>query len=654
MSTPSPDGKLCFGPFELDLSCNELRKHGRRIRIQQQPLRVLALLLERPGHLVTRDELRSQLWPNGLYVDFEHGLNRSVNKLRGALLDSAESPRYIETLTSLGYRFIAPVEMVSNSRNGTSKAPVELDEPKPVTIAVSLASPGNPPTTTTNRPWIFSSLRRVISFVLLLAAGGAGIAALGLAFGAWHLRSGRTAQIDSIAVLPFENAAGDADTDYLSDGITESLIRDLVHVPELKVKSRNSLFQYKGKNIDMRKVGNDLSVSALVSGRVVRRGDIIELDVELIHARDNTEIWGQHYSYRSAEIISLQQRIAGDIAQKIRSTLSASERQRVANQGTQSSDAYESYLKGRYFWNKRTVVDLERAVSYFNQAIAEDPGYALAYSGLADAYAVLSKYGRNPNETYAKSNAAAFRALELDPSLAHCHAVLGNTEMEYDWDFAAGEAEYRKSFKLDPDDVTAHHWYAQDIGWLGRGSEAIAEVNLAHQLEPTSLMVTTEIGMVDLTARKFDDAVATCSKVVNENPAFAQAHSCLALAYWGKRMYPKVIEEWKVFGQLSRDPNDIDLASAMERGFRSGNWKGALRRSIEIRKVQRRHGYISGYAIGALYADLGDKDEAFRWLNIGYQERDVFLLGLRSDFLLDPIRSDPRFAELARKMGLPQ
>lgn len=652
MSTPNLHGKVRFGPFELDLSCNELRKHGRRIRVQQQPLTVLSLLLERPGQLVTRDELRSRIWPNGLYVDFEHGLNRSVNKLRGALLDSADSPRYIETLPSLGYRFIAAVEMVSNGREAISKVAAE-SKTEFVAIAGSLPSLPNLPATTASKPWAFSS-PRVISFVLLVAAVGAGIAALGLGFGGWHLRSNRTTQIDSIAVLPFENAAGDADTDYLSDGITESLIRDLVHVPDLKVKSRNSVFQYKGKNVDMWRVGNDLGVSVLVSGRVVRRGDIIELDAELIHARDNTEIWGQHYSYRSAEIISLQQRIAGDIAQKIRSTLSPSERQRVANQGTQSPDAYESYLKGRYYWNKRTVVDIETSISFFNQGIAKDPGYALAYSGLADAYAVLSKYGRNPNETCAKSNAAAFRALELDPSLAHPHAVLGNTEMEYDWDFAAGEAEYKKSFELDPDDATAHHWYAQDIGWLGRGNEAIAEVNLAHQLEPTSLMVKTEIGMVDLTARKFDDAVATCGKVVNENPAFAQAHSCLALAYWGKRMYPKVIEEWKTFGQLSRDRNDADIASAMERGFRSGNWKGALRRSIEIREAQRRHGYISGYAIGALYADLGDKDGAFRWLNIGYQERDVYLLGLRTDFLLDSLRSDPRFEELARKLGLPQ
>lgn len=652
MSTPTHDGKVRFGPFELDLSCNELRKHGHRIRIQQQPLRVLALLLERPGHLLTRDELGSRLWPNGLYVDFEHGLNRSVNKLRRALLDSADSPRYIETLPSLGYRFIAPVEMILNGRKEV-KVPAEPDT-ESFTLAAPLPSLGNLPDTTASRSWSFSGPGRVISFVQFLAVAGTGIAALGLTLGGWRLRSSRTTKIDSIAVLPFVNAAGDANSDYLSDGITESLIRDLVYVPNLKVKSRTSVFEYKGTNVDIAKVGRNLGVSALVSGRVVPRGDIIEVSAELINVRDNTEIWGQHYRYRSTEIITLQQNIAGDIAQKLRSTLSTSERRRVASQGTQSADAYESYLKGRYYWNKRTVVDLERGISYFNQAIAKDPDYALAYSGLADAYVVLSTYGGNPKETYAKATAAAFRALELDSSLARPHAVLGCVEMEYDWDFAAGEAEYKKALELDPDDATAHHWYAQDIGWLGRSDEAIAQVNLAHRLEPTSLMVTTEIGMVDLTARKFDDAIAICSKVLNENRAFAQAHSCLALAYWGKRDYLKGIEEWKAFGQLSREQNFAEWATAMEHGFRSGNWKGALRKTTELQKAQRRKGYVSAYYLGAFYAELGDRDQAFRWLDVAFQERDVFLLNLPTDYLLDSIRSDPRFADLSRKIGLPQ
>jgi eukaryotic-like serine/threonine-protein kinase len=497
------------------------------------------------------------------------------------------------------------------------------------------------------------TLKRSKLWVVLAAC----IAALGLAgVAAWYLRSGRIAQIDSIAVLPFTNGGGDANTDYLSDGITESLIDNLAHVPELKVKSRNSVFRYKGKDVDVQKAGNDLGVSALVSGRVVPRGDSIEVGAELTDVRDSTVIWGQHYRGKSADIISLQQQIAGDLAQKLRSKLSGSEKQQITKQGTQNPEAYELYLKGRYSWNKRTPSDLATAISYFNQAIAKDPGYALAYSGLADVYGTLpGGYGGTPSEDFPKSNAAARKALELDTTLARPHAVLGSIEMEYDWDFAGGEAEYKKSFELDPNDATAHQWYADDIGRIGgRGQEALAEINRAHQLDPLSPIISEEVGDVHIMARQYDEAIAVCKKVANENPTFAPAHACLAYGYWGKGMYPQLIEEWKAYGQLSGDRNDAEFASALEQGFRSGGWKGALAKGIEIRQAQRKAGYLSAYVIAELYADLGNKDQAFRWLNTAYQEHDDSLVGLKTDFLLDPLRSDPRFAELVRKVGLPQ
>jgi eukaryotic-like serine/threonine-protein kinase len=482
------------------------------------------------------------------------------------------------------------------------------------------------------------------------------ILAIGVAGGISFVRSGRTTHIDSIAVLPFTNVGGDANTDYLSDGITETLTDSLTHVSELKVKSRRSAFQFKGQDINLQKVGDALGVSALVSGRVVPRGDHIEVSAELTDVRDNTEIWGQHYSGESADIISLQQQIAGDIAEKLRSKLSPSEKQRVTKQGTQNPEAYELYLKGRYYWNKQTPSDIATAATYFNQAISKDPGYALAYSGLAETYNGLSAIGGgSPGENFPKSNAAARKALELDATLARPHAVLGNNEMNYDWDFAGGEAEFRRAFKLDPNDATGHWWYAFSIAPIGgREQEALAEISRAHQLDPQTAIISTSVGYVHIYARQYDEALSACKKVANENPGFAIAHACLKDAYWGKGMYPQVIEEWKAYAQLSGDGNESEFASALEQGFRAAGWKGALAKGIEIRKRQRKTGYSSAYFIASLYAELGDKDQAFRWFETAYQERDFSMLGLRTDFSLDPIHSDPRFAELVRKMGLPQ
>jgi eukaryotic-like serine/threonine-protein kinase len=485
-------------------------------------------------------------------------------------------------------------------------------------------------------------------------AAGVALVALVAAF-AWYLRFDRAAQIDSIAVLPFTNVSGDANTDYLSDGITESLIASLTHVPDLKVKSRNSVFRYKGKDVDAQKAGSELGVSALVSGRVTPHGDNVEVSAELTNVRDNTELWGQRYSGKSSEIISLERQIAGDLAAKLRSGMTTSEKQMVMKQGTQNPEAYELYLKGRHAWNKRTAPDLETAISYFNQAIAKDPSYALAYSGLADVYTVFPVYGAKASEVVPKSNAAARKALELDPTLAHPHGVLGGNYMEYDWDFAGGEAEYKKALELDPNDATARQWYAQDISWVGgRQQEALDEANRAHQLDPLSPIISTTVGIVQTMARQYDEAIATCQKLAAENPTFAQAHFCLIGAYWGKGLYPQVVEEYKLMGQLGGDPKDVEFASALEQGFHAGGWKAALTKGIEVRLAQRKASYWSAYDIAVLYAGLGEKDEALRWLNAAYEERDYQIESLRTDFRLDPVRSDPRFAELVRKVGLPQ
>ncbi len=335
--------------------------------------------------------------------------------------------------------------------------------------------------------------------------------------------------------------------------------------------------------------------------------------------------------------------------------LSTPEKQQAGKQGTQNPEAYALYLKGRSYWNKRTLSDLETAVSYFNQAIAKDPGYALSYAALADAYAVMPDYGGSPSEDIPKSHAAAHKALELDTTLARPHAALGYTKFRHEWDFAGGEAEFKKALALDPNDAITHAWYAENIGTIGgRDQEALAEINLARQLDLQSPVISFDLGNIHIAARRYDEAIAVCKKLADENPAFALAHYCLSEAYWGKGIYSQSIEEWKVESQLSGEPSDAELASAMEQGFRSAGLKGALHKGIEASLAQRKTGYSSAYGIAALYAQLGDKGQAFQWLNTAFQEHDQGLMGLKTDYTLDLIRSDPRFAELVRKVGLPQ
>ncbi len=485
-----------------------------------------------------------------------------------------------------------------------------------------------------------------------IAAAGAVLVALIVA-GVWFLRAARNSQIDSIAVLPFTNVSGDANADYLSDGITESLIASLTHVPDLKVKSRNSVFHYKGKDVDVQKAGSELGVAALVSGRLTPHGDNIEVSAELTDVRDNTELWGQHYSGKSADIIALEQQIAGDLAAKLRSGLSSSEKQQVTNQGTQNPEAYALYTKGRYAWNKRTLADINAAIDYFDQAIAKDPNYALAYAGLADAYSTLPAYGGVNSEAVPRANAAARKALELDPTLARPHTVLAANEMEYDWDFAGGEAEYKKGFALDPNDAQAYMWYAEDLVWLGKVDEGLAAIDRAHQFDPLTPIISHDVGYLRVWARKYDEGIVACQKDEKENPTFAPIHDCLKLGYWAKGMYPEMLEEYRIQAQLSGDKDEVAVASAMAEGFRAGGVKGALARAIPVRLAQRKTGYTSAYNIAILYTGLGDKDQAFQWLNVAYKERDIAMERLKTDPWLDPLRSDSRLDELIKKVGLP-
>jgi TolB-like protein/DNA-binding winged helix-turn-helix (wHTH) protein len=624
---------LRFADFEVDLRTGELRRDSIRIPFQDQPFQVLKLLLQHPGEIVAREKLRQRLWHSDTFVDFDNSLNTAINKIREALGDSAETPRFVETLPRRGYRFIAEVSPV-----GAATAQVE-----PVRTGLSRL-----------RIPLLSRARGTRLLVLAVTVS----VALVLFQGLRQRRVSRLRKIQSLAVLPLENLSQDPGQEYFAEGMTEELIHELSKIRALKVISRTSVMRYKGRNKSLPEIARELNVDGVVEGSVERSGERVRITAQLIEARADTHLWGESYERDLRDVMSVQDEVARAIAKQIQIELTPQEKLRLGSarkKGTENPEAYELYLKGRYYWNKRTGSDIDTAISYFNQAIAKDPSYALAYSGLADAYSTLPYYGGTSSENYPKSNAAARKALELDATLAHPHAVLGFSEAGYEWDFAGGEAEFKKAFELDPNDATAHQWHANiisDIG--GREQEALAEINRAHQLDPLSPMISVQAGYVHFNARQYDEVIVICKKVASENSTFAPAHFCLALGYWGKRMYLQVIEEWKAFGQFSNDRNESDFASAMEQGFRSAGWRRALTKGIEARRAQRKTGYYSPYMIAMLCADLGDKDQAFEWLNTDYQEHDRLLLSLKTDFQFDPLRSDPRFAELVRRVGLPQ
>ncbi len=504
------------------------------------------------------------------------------------------------------------------------------------------------------KPKSISKMRRnwLVAAIVLLVA----LAAVGL----WRWRTAAksgASQIESIAVIPFFSTGGNADTDFLSDGITESLIDSLTHVPDLKVKSRNSVFRYKGKEFDAQQVGKELTVDALLTGRVVQHGDTIQVSADLTNVADNTEIWGEHYERKSADVLALQQQIAGDIAEKLRSKLTGAEKQQVSKQGTQNPEAYQLYVKGRYYWNKRTNADVKTSITYFNQAIDKDPNYALAYAGIADAYAVLSDYGADPNDVFPKSSAAAEKALELDPSLARPHADLGSYKMQHAWDFAGGEAEFRKAFELDPSDASAHQWFAEQLSYIGgRAQESIDEAERARQLDPLSPVIITVLAEVCTQDRQFDRSIEILNKFNAENPSFGRGHFGLYQAYWGKHEYAQAIRELKTSAQLEGDKDAAEITDAMDTGFRSGGLQAAMRKAIEVALARRKSStnFVSSFQIASFYAELGDKDRAFDWLNTAYQERDNYLEALRTTYWMDSLRSDPRYSALVRKIGFPQ
>ncbi|HEY6848282.1 MAG TPA: winged helix-turn-helix domain-containing protein [Terracidiphilus sp.] len=534
-----------FGTFEVSFASGEMRRAGLKIRVQQQPLKLLQLLLEHPGEVVTREHLRNRLWANESFGDFDQAVNIAIGKLRSVLGDSAERPRYIETLPKRGYRFIAEVTFVDlEARAGgrlsvspefsaqTSPAgasgPVRLDAPlQTATVAE----------TSQRRRWTTSR-------ILLAATLGLGTSVLAF----WLVSSWihRPTIIRSLAVLPLENFSGDSSQDYFADGMTDELITELAQLRALRVVSRTSVMIYKGTRKSLPEIARELNVDAVVEGSVLRSGDQVRITAQLIQLPADKHLWAESYQGNVRDTLAVQNRVARAIAEEIRIEVSPRERAALTSAMEIDPEAYEAYLKGRYFWNKRTPEGLKTAVGYFNEAVAKDPNYAAAYSGLADAYALLGDWQyavMPPKEAMPLALSAARKALELDDSLAEAHASLGFCLEGFNWDFAAADKEFHRAIELNPGYATAHHWYAWHLSLIGQNREAIAEMKKAQSLDPVSPVVNADLAELLLISHLPDESIEQSRKTIEMNPGFASAHNQLALAYIQKQMFDEAIVE---------------------------------------------------------------------------------------------------------------
>jgi len=571
-----------FGPFEADLRAGELRKHGVKLKLVGQPFEVLAMLLECPGQLVAREELRAKLWPTDTFVDFDHGLNAAVNKLRDALNDSAEKPNYVETVPRRGYRFINAVGLHDSQ---------DL-----------LGEPSSP-------------------------------------------------KIQSLVVLPLENLSKNPEEEYFTDGMTDQLITNLTQIGALKVISRTSAMRYKGTKKSLPEIARELHVDAVVEGAVMWVGGRVRISAQLIEAPTDHHLWAASYERDLRDVLSMQEEVTRAIVSEIRVKLTAQEQARLANRHPINPEAYKLYLKGRYHWNKRSLEGFQKAIEYFQLAAANDPAYALAYVGLADTYTYFSFFDVvPPREAMPKAKAAAARALEIDNRLGEAHVSLGYVSYMYDWDWPAAGKHFEQALALNPGYSRAHTFYPFYLSSLGRSEEALAAAKYSLDLDPASPAVSHSLAVQLYLARQFDNAITQAHKTLELDPNFAISYQLLGEVCVSRGMYREGLPELEKYSALSRG-RAMSLALLGYAHARLGERSQALR-MLEQLEAASKQSYTPAFSFAVVYAGLGEKDQAFTWLEKAYGERTSRLGYLKVEPLWDPLRSDPRFAELVRRIGL--
>ena len=623
-------GILRAGAFDVDLGAGELRKDGHRVQLQEQPFQVLALLVERAGKVVTREEILQKLWPAGSLVDSGRSLDIAINKLHQALGDPAGSSAYFETVPGRGYRFIVRVNAVSGvsppgARGGPAGGRTQL-----------------------GRGRFFLGRRGTVALMVALAAGMALAAYVVLK---WPPPlPGRI----KLAVLPFNNLSGRPEDEHLSDGMTEEMITRLgwVQPARLGVIAATSVWPFKHTQDGIQQIGKRLGVDYIVEGSVFHESNQIRISAKLIQVSDATQLWTESYDRPYAGILSIESEVAASVADSLALRLLPAERARLVAPYAKSPEAHEAYLNGRYHWNKRTPDGFMKSIEYYNQAIAIDPNYAAAYAGLSDTYIMLGFYSISPpSQSFEKAKRAAVRALELDDSLAEAHASLADTRLHYDYDWEGAGKEFRRAIDLNPNYATAHQWYSVYLSLMGKEKEGLEQIQRAHDLDPLSLTIDSDAALNLFYARRYDQAIEQCKKTLELDPNFGLAHFWLGRVYQTKKIYPQAIAELRQANQL-QPGNPLYLAVLGSAYGASGQPAEAQKIIGQLRDVATNH-YISPVMVSLVYAGLGDKDQAIDWAEQAYAEHAPMLTRMKVDPLVDRLRSDPRFQALVRRVGPP-
>ena len=629
-SSARSSSRLRFGNFEVDLHSCEVWEHGNQVRLQDQPFQVLRVLLERRGKIVTREELRQTLWPADTFVDFDDGLNTAVKKIRGVLGDSADQPRYIETIPRRGYRFVGNIE--GQSTEETAATATASDSRLAETLKWRRAA----------RPAVYAAVGVLVLLVVLLAADVRG----------WRSRllgPAATPRIESLAVMPLTNLSHDPEQEYFADGMTEALIANLAQVRALRVISRTSMMHYKGTDKTIRQIARELNVDAVIEGAVQRSGNRVRVTAQLIQGQTDVHLWAKTYDRDSQDVLMMESELAQAIAGEIKVQLTPLERQQLASARPINPDAYNAYLLGNFHSTKRTPAAIAKGIDYFQQAIRTDPNYTEAYAGLANAYFENEVWGGLGFGKMADQiRANTLKALELDENLAEAHELLGRIHYQYDWDWQRTETELKRAMELNANLASSYEQYAFYLQTMGRHEEAITTVHQAVKLDPLSPWYICEEGRILFRARQYEKAIERYQRALELDPRYVPALGRMSDAY----------------GQLGKYEDALAYVQRMQQVLGEKNtsprWRaeiyarmGRTREATEILRNAEKNGTLDGDKLGlaVIYSALGERDRAIAVLERG-AEMHAMMPFVLVDPRLDPLRSGPRFQQLLRRVGL--